>query len=369
MALNGSRRLLGYINLACKQCKRYSSNAVLSETKVTNEQAIRKRNELFTKEQKRQAALIVRVEKIEVNYIGVPERCMLMMNKNLSTPYDCAMHIHENLTQKAVVAMVDGEVHDVCRPLTRDCELNFKFYKDDDPYLPNKAFWRTGSFLLGYLAERAFKDQFYVQLHSWPQPQVRSGSFVYDIDIGIENWEPRVDELDVLTTMGRRLVSHKYQFECLDVDASFALKVFEDNRYKVEQIPRIAAASRSGNTVTLYRLLDHVDISHGPMVGSLDQFYHFSVAAVHPIETSSGLMYRFQGMAIPKDFTISGFALDVICERARRMNYVGLPRRKFDEEEEIPGARDVEEGQNSHGIMFEKPVPSKVSASRNTDTS
>ncbi|KAL1439702.1 hypothetical protein MTO96_009570 [Rhipicephalus appendiculatus] len=154
-------------------------------------QSGRRRDALFTAEKERQAALITRVEKIEVRYLGPMEDCTLIMNKGISTPHDCARHIHESLVQRAAIAEVDGEPWDMSRPLVQDCQLRLNFYKDPNPYFANKAFWRTGSFLLGYIVDRAFKDQFYVQLHSWPQPQVRSGSFVYNVDLGIENWEPR----------------------------------------------------------------------------------------------------------------------------------------------------------------------------------
>lgn len=41
-------------------------------------------------ERKRQKEAVGRVEKITVKYEGVPERKELVMNKNISTPYDCA---------------------------------------------------------------------------------------------------------------------------------------------------------------------------------------------------------------------------------------------------------------------------------------
>lgn len=60
------------------------------EKRLTNEEVRKKRNELFTQEKERQAALITRVEKIEVKCLGPMEQCTLMMNKGLSTPLDCA---------------------------------------------------------------------------------------------------------------------------------------------------------------------------------------------------------------------------------------------------------------------------------------
>lgn len=47
-------------------------------------------NELFDLEKKRQRDAVGRIEKIEVRYLGTPEDTTLVMNKNLSTPFNCA---------------------------------------------------------------------------------------------------------------------------------------------------------------------------------------------------------------------------------------------------------------------------------------
>jgi len=50
------------------------------------------RNELFTKEKERQLSLYPRIEKIEVKYAGKSHPgSVFVMNKALSTPYNCAM--------------------------------------------------------------------------------------------------------------------------------------------------------------------------------------------------------------------------------------------------------------------------------------
>jgi len=66
-------------------CTGYSSGG------VTNDLVRQKRNELFSQEKSRQLSLISRVEKIEVRHVGPPEDCVLLMNKGLSTPFNCAM--------------------------------------------------------------------------------------------------------------------------------------------------------------------------------------------------------------------------------------------------------------------------------------
>jgi SET domain-containing protein len=49
-----------------------------------------KQSNLFSKEKERQRNAIGRIEKIEVQYKGVPEDVTLLMNKHLSTPFECA---------------------------------------------------------------------------------------------------------------------------------------------------------------------------------------------------------------------------------------------------------------------------------------
>lgn len=50
-----------------------------------------KRLDIFNQELKRQQSLISRLEKIEVNYQGFnDETVTLIMNKGVSTPYNCA---------------------------------------------------------------------------------------------------------------------------------------------------------------------------------------------------------------------------------------------------------------------------------------
>ena len=58
---------------------------------MRNDIVRQKRNELFGQEKARQLSLISRVEKIEVRHVGPPEDCVLLMNKGLSTPFNCAM--------------------------------------------------------------------------------------------------------------------------------------------------------------------------------------------------------------------------------------------------------------------------------------
>ena len=67
------------------------SGCIHTEKFVANSSVREKRNALFEAEKKRQLSLLTRIEKMEIEYKGQPEDCTLVMNKNLSTPFHCAM--------------------------------------------------------------------------------------------------------------------------------------------------------------------------------------------------------------------------------------------------------------------------------------
>ena len=69
----------------------FSGLCTSSSRNLTNSEVRKKRNALFDEEKNRQLSFVKRIEKIQVEYKGPPEDCTLLMNKNLSTPYNCAM--------------------------------------------------------------------------------------------------------------------------------------------------------------------------------------------------------------------------------------------------------------------------------------
>lgn len=116
---------------------------------------IKKKNELFDKEKQKQKSFIPRIEKIEVRLKDIKPHpdVTLMMNKSISTPFNCAQHVSELYTQRSIVAFIDEKHYwDMHRPIDRSCTLQFKHFKDANPSEVNKIFWRSCSFLLGMVS-------------------------------------------------------------------------------------------------------------------------------------------------------------------------------------------------------------------------
>ena len=49
------------------------------------------------------------------------------------------LDIQELLTTRSPIALVNGEPWDLHRPLTKDCEISFQHFQNDDPQLANKV--------------------------------------------------------------------------------------------------------------------------------------------------------------------------------------------------------------------------------------
>ncbi|XP_053679198.1 39S ribosomal protein L39, mitochondrial [Anopheles nili] len=292
-----------------------------------------KASELFSDEQRRQRENVGRIEKIEVRYLGLPHDTTLVMNRDISTPYDCARHIGEKYCRQSALALLDNKTPwDMRRPLRDSCTLQLLNFNSAEPHIANKAFWRSCSFLLGAILQSSFKPEAGLHLHSFPKPNIKSGSFVHDIVLNEEHWNPTVAELRALSIEMIKLSQKDLPIERLDVSCDLASEMFSDNPFKRDQIPSVAA--QNNGQVTVYRVGEHLDISKGPMMSSTGLLGRCTISAAHPIKDGSEngkYFYRMQGVALPSVLRISHFAYAILEKRSRKLNSAKLPNEPFED--------------------------------------
>ncbi|XP_066589935.1 large ribosomal subunit protein mL39 [Prorops nasuta] len=311
---------LNTFKLQPKLMKRCMSSISKSEIKKA-------KNELFDQELKNQRAAVGRVKKIDVKFDSYEDEIYLVMNKDLSTPYDCAKHMTEGVTKTSAIALVNGEPWDMHRPLTGDCNLKLLTMRTPEVPAVNNAFWRTCSLMLGAVADSVFKEDLTVHLHSFPAPNIKSGSFIYDVYIELPNWKPTISELKALSADFVRLANKEHFIQRLETTPELAQEIFKDNPFKLEQIPSIA--HNNNGKVILYRLGAHIDISKGPMVGNTGLIGKSTITAVHKLKTDDvENLYRFQGVAIPKGILLNHFAFSILENQAKKLNEsIWIPRK------------------------------------------
>uniref|UniRef100_A0A6G1SCR0 39S ribosomal protein L39, mitochondrial n=1 Tax=Aceria tosichella TaxID=561515 RepID=A0A6G1SCR0_9ACAR len=328
-------------------------------------------NHIFQQELDRQRAMVARISKIRVVIDSKPgDGTELNMNKDLSTPFDCARHIHDLLTSRSVVAEISPletntnllQAHsddkdepnkmneqsgehsaeqtnnnhirpiywDMHRPLSESCRLKFRHFTDTNLSEVNKIYWRSCSYVLGMAIRLAFKDDIKVLLHSWPKPNVKSGSFVYDVALNLsEKWVPAEQELRAFTKVMWDIKAAALPFERIEVSRDVAKRLFATNPFKLAQIDSILTNESSHNKVTVYRCGGLLDISIGPMISNTSQIGRISLAAVHPFESDSdefkGVFYRFQGVSLPQQLPVSSYIYqNILINQAKRLNKASL---------------------------------------------
>ncbi|CAM2096988.1 unnamed protein product [Caretta caretta] len=302
------------------QHARFISTAPASQ--LSRAEIVQMRNELFTKEKERQLSLYPRIEKIEVKYVGKSHPgTSFVMNKALSTPYNCAMHLSEWHCKKSVLALVDGELWDMYRPLTKSCEIQFLTFKDENPEEVNKAYWRSCAMIMACVLKQAFKDEYSVSLIRAPEVPVISGAFCYDVvlDSRLDDWKPTEDNFRSLTKEAYNLIHKDLPFETLHVDAKVALEMFQHNRYKMDSIEQKASQNPEG-IVKLHRFGDFVDISEGLHIPRTSFCFQYEVTAAHNLQTSqSESIRRFQGVSLPVHLKAHHTVWRRLLERSRRL--------------------------------------------------
>lgn len=287
------------------------------------------RNAVFSREQSRQRALFPRIEKIEVSMQGPGlDGTLLVMNRGMSTPLSCARHLTEHHVNNSVLALVDGELWPLHKPLTDSCSLRLLTFRDSDPTAVNQAYWRSCSVLLGQVLETSFKDDFTVELLSSPEVPVTSGAFCHDVvlDPQLDSWTPSEETLRSLTRGAQQLIHQDLAFEPLDVLPSVALEVFSHSRSKQEEVEK-AASENPRRSVQLYRCGDHVLLSSGPLVSRTGLCSQFEVTALHSLGPGPwGLRRRAQGLSLPLQLQAHHTVWRKLRKRAEKLVDVPSPQ-------------------------------------------
>ncbi|KAI9755834.1 MAG: CDP-diacylglycerol-serine O-phosphatidyltransferase [Chaenotheca gracillima] len=218
-----------------------------------------------------------------------------------TTPAFVARQISKSLSERVVIALVDGELWDLERPLEKSCQLELLDFEHPEGKLPplppsssprKKVFWHSSAHVLGEAAELRFGCDLCIG------PPVEDG-FYYEMALpegGIvqpSDWKP-------LETIAGKAIKEKQKFERLVLSKADLLTMFQDNKYKQhiikDKIP-------DGTSTTVYRCGPLIDLCRGPHVPNTGRIKAFSImknsASYFLGDAANDSLQRIYGVSFP----------------------------------------------------------------------
>ncbi|KAF8208228.1 hypothetical protein K438DRAFT_1574863 [Mycena galopus ATCC 62051] len=168
-----------------------------------------------------------------------------------TSPMDVAKEVSKSLSERIVIAKVNGELWDLERPLEGPCKLELLDFEHPEG---KKVFWHSSAHALGEAAERHYG------CHLCLGPPTDDGFFY---EMGMEDRAVSATDYPALEKVCESVVKEKQKFERLVVKKETLLEMFNYNKYKKYLIETKVP---DGTSTTVYRCGPMVDLCVGPHI-------------------------------------------------------------------------------------------------------
>jgi threonyl-tRNA synthetase len=186
-----------------------------------------------------------------------------------TSPAIIARGISKSLFERTVIARVDGELWDIGRPLEKSCRLELLDFTNDEA---KKVFWHSSAHILGEAAEKKF------HCHLCFGPPTDDG-FFYDFGMPTAGTAVTADDKKTLSSLMEGIVKEKQPFERLVMSKEDLLRMFSNNKFKIELIN---SKIPDGESTTVYRNGPLIDLCRGPHVIDTGRIKALTVLKVCP---------------------------------------------------------------------------------------
>ncbi|KAK6015337.1 hypothetical protein OSTOST_19238 [Ostertagia ostertagi] len=272
--------------------------ATASETAVSTSPKFEITSELFDDVQNRVSQHGRTIAKILITFQDKDgTKKEFLMNKNLSTPYDCTKHVNMLLAKRSALAIItypnkDPQLESMNEPFRDECQFELADYQTEQyAEAVNQTYWRSCCVVLAAGLKKGLKDNVVIsKLHA----EVPQSFFAVDI----ENLRSQLslDDLKDLAAFVR---------------ADFIDKgiLFETVTLPQEMAPDYGFDSG----MRLCRLGDFVTRVDGPVISRTDQIGRFAIVKALAKEGFT----RVGGVSLPAAMKCSSFSWETIMDNAR----------------------------------------------------
>ncbi|KAF9256032.1 threonyl-tRNA synthetase [Marasmius fiardii PR-910] len=205
-----------------------------------------------------------------------------------TSPMDVAKEISKGLSEKVVIAKVNGEVWDLERPLEASCKLELLDFEHPEG---KRVFWHSSAHVLGEAAERHYG------CHLCLGPPTDDGFFY---EMGIQERPVVESDYPSLEKLSEMAVKDKQKFERLVVSKENLLKMFGYNKYKKYLIETKVP---DGTSTTVYRCGPMIDLCVGPHIPHTGKIKAFMItknsASYFLGDAKNDSLQRIYGISFP----------------------------------------------------------------------
>jgi threonyl-tRNA synthetase len=224
-----------------------------------------------------------------------------------TTAFDIAKGISQGLAKEAVAAKVNGVLYDLTRPIEKDSKVQILKFESDEG---KSVFWHSAAHVMAQAVTRLFP---YAKLTIGP---VFETGFYYDIDHEPFNPEDLVKIEKEMT----KIVSEKLDIERKVLSKKDALKLFKDNKYKIEIIKEDV---KEGEDISAYEQGKFIDLCHGPHVPNTSYIKAFKLTKIAGAywrgDAKNQQLQRLYGVAFPSKKELDGYL--VMLEEAEKRDH------------------------------------------------
>jgi len=244
-----------------------------------------------------------------------------------TSPMDIAKEVSKSLSERVVIAKVDGDLWDLERPLEKSCSLELLDFEHPEG---KKVFWHSSAHVLGEAAEKHYG------CHLCIGPPIDDGGFYYEM--AIEDRPVTNADYPSLEKLSEGAIKEKQRFERLVVSKENLLKMFEYNKYKKYLIE---TKIKDGESTTVYRCGPMIDLCAGPHIPHTGRIKAMMVtkssASYFLGDQKNDTLQRIYGISFPDKKQLSEYKA-FLAEAARR------DHRKIAKEQELFFFNDMSPG-------------------------
>ncbi|KAF8504177.1 hypothetical protein BU17DRAFT_101430 [Hysterangium stoloniferum] len=246
-----------------------------------------------------------------------------------TSPMDVAKEVSKSLSERIVIAKVDGQLWDLERPLEASCKLELLDFENDEG---KRVFWHSSAHVLGEAAERHFG------CHLCIGPPTDEG-FFYEMGMGITERNILESDLPALEDVSKLAIKEKQRFERLVLSKEKLLEMFQYNKYKVHIIQ---TKIPDGSSTTVYRCGPMVDLCVGPHIPHTGRIKAFSVlkssASYFLGDQNNDSLQRVYGISFPDTKQLAEYKAFLAEAAKRDHRKIGKDQELFFFHELSPGS-------------------------------